>query len=294
LKTLNILNLGAGIQSTSLYLMSMIGFEPDYIPLFDYAIFADTQEEPEEVYRHLEWLKSIGGPPILTDTAGKLGDDLAHGSSFTGQRFASIPAYTASEEGGDEGQTKRQCTSEYKIQVIDRVIRRQIMGIEKGKHFPKKEFHVNQHIGLSFDEAKRRAKVIARYYAHPWASAHFPLFDLFITRAECREWLDGQHIPHQVPRSACVFCPYHSNAEWRRLRDTDPVGWDRAVEIDESLRREGSIVNRNLDQKLYLHRSCVPITMANIDTPDPKFSRNRLSFSGIGVAEQECEGMCGI
>ena len=41
----------------------------------DYAIFADTQEEPESVYSHLEWLKSLGGPPILTDTAGKPGDD---------------------------------------------------------------------------------------------------------------------------------------------------------------------------------------------------------------------------
>lgn len=54
------------------------------------TIFADTQEEPESVYRHLEWLKSLGGPPILIDTAGKLGDDLIHGKNSTGQRFTSI------------------------------------------------------------------------------------------------------------------------------------------------------------------------------------------------------------
>lgn len=42
----------------------------------DYAVFADAGQEPESVYRPLAWLRSLGGPPILTDTAGRLGDDL--------------------------------------------------------------------------------------------------------------------------------------------------------------------------------------------------------------------------
>jgi hypothetical protein len=46
----HILNLGAGIQSTTLYLMDMDG-ELEYN--FDYAIFADTGDEPHEVYKHL-------------------------------------------------------------------------------------------------------------------------------------------------------------------------------------------------------------------------------------------------
>lgn len=71
-KTYHILNLGAGVQSTALYLM-FLGGEIDQA--LDYAVFADTQEEPEPVYRHLEWLCSLGGPPILTATVGKLGDD---------------------------------------------------------------------------------------------------------------------------------------------------------------------------------------------------------------------------
>jgi hypothetical protein len=292
-RVLHILNLGAGVQSTTLYLMSVAGVEPGEVPAFDYAVFADTQEEPDEVYKHLDWLRSLGGPPILTGTAGKLGDDLTRGVNSTGQRFASIPAYTSDEEGGDEGQTKRQCTSEYKIGVIEQVIRRQILGLDKGDRVPKKAVHVNQYIGLSFDEPRRRAKVMARYHAHPWASCHFPLFDLFMTRTDCREWLASQAIPHRVPRSACVFCPYHDNAEWRRLRDTDPSAWQRAVEIDDGLRRDGAIVNRGLDQKLYVHRSCVPLSRADIDTPEPKHVRQRFSFSRLGVEEQECEGVCG-
>lgn len=87
----HVLSLGAGVQSTTLYLMFMQGA---IAPKIDAAIFADTQEEPGEVYRHLNWLMSLDGPPILVGTAGKLGDHLKTGTNTTGGRFASIPAFT--------------------------------------------------------------------------------------------------------------------------------------------------------------------------------------------------------
>ena len=53
-KTYHILNQGAGVQSTALYLMFLDGEMDEKL---DYAVFADTQEEPESVYGHLGWLK---------------------------------------------------------------------------------------------------------------------------------------------------------------------------------------------------------------------------------------------
>ena len=50
-KTFHVLNLGAGVQSTALYLMFAKGDFPEKL---DYAVFADTQEEPESVYKHLD------------------------------------------------------------------------------------------------------------------------------------------------------------------------------------------------------------------------------------------------
>src|SRR5687767_9255899 len=102
----------------------------DFDEALDYAVFADTQEEPEAVYAHLEWLRSLGGPLILINSAGKLGDDLIHGKNSTGQRFASIPAFTSAVPGQAGGMLRRQCTAEYKIQVVERVIRRQVVGLE--------------------------------------------------------------------------------------------------------------------------------------------------------------------
>ena len=279
-KTYNILNLGAGVQSTALYLMFVNGEIDEKL---DYAIFADTQEEPEHVYKHLDWLRSLGGPPILSDTAGKLDDDLINGKNSAGGRFASIPAFTSATPGQTGGMLRRQCTSEYKINVCERIIRRQVVGLELRQRMPK-GVRVVQYFGLSYDEPRRVSKVKNRFVAHPWGEGRFPLFDDEMTRSDCVAYLKEQQIPHEVPRSACTFCPFKSNHEWRLLRDTDPAGWARAIEVDEALRRPGTVANRNLEQSIYLHRRCLPLVEVDLGVKD----------GCSGVAEGACEGMCGL
>ncbi len=50
---IDVLSLGAGVQSTCVLLMSCRGV----LPKLDCAVFADTGWEPKAVYDHLEWLK---------------------------------------------------------------------------------------------------------------------------------------------------------------------------------------------------------------------------------------------
>jgi hypothetical protein len=286
MREFHILNLGAGVQSTALYLMSLRRDEPEFVPVFDYAIFADTQDEPKAVYVHLEWLKSLGGPPILEDSVGRLGDDLSLGVNSTGQRFAPIPAYTKGEGDLREGQLRRQCTKEYKIAVVERVIRRRLLGLSPGQHIPK-DVMIHQYMGLSFDEPGRIVAVQGRFGAIRWSRPHFPLFDLEMSRAGCVLYLEAAASGRKVPRSACVFCPYRSNAEWRAMRDGDPSSWLRAVEVDDSLRRPGSVVNRGMDKPLFVHRSCKPLRDANIESPESRGEQYQFGFA------RECEGMCG-
>lgn len=125
MKEFHILNLGAGVQSTALFLMAR---EPDAAFRFDVAVFADTGEEPATVYKHLDYLRSLGQPEIWVRSAGRLGDDLIHGRNSTGQRFVSIPAFTKNPEG-KVGMVRRQCTAEYKIEVVNRTIRRDLLGL---------------------------------------------------------------------------------------------------------------------------------------------------------------------
>lgn len=283
MKHWHILNLGAGVQSTTLYLMFLSG---ELQPQLDCAIFADTGEEPDPVYRHLEWLRSLNGPAILVRSAGRLGDDLLHGRNSTGQRFASIPAFTTDVPGICKGMVRRQCTREYKLEVIERTIRRELVGLKPRQWFPTGNVFVTQYLGLSADEMGRAARVRARFADAPWTKPVFPLIDREMARWHCVEWLRRYGVPHEVPRSACVICPYRSNAEWRWLRDHNPAGFLRAVEIDEALRVPGHVVNRNLNHKLYLHRSCRPLKEVPLEASDAgQF------FLGF---HQECAGVCGV
>lgn len=283
LSEIHVLSLGAGVQSTTVYLLAHVG----EIPPLHVAVFADTQEEPRAVYEHLAWLQSLDGPPILVRTAGRLGDDLVAGRNSTG-RWASIPAYTApvGTVGEATGQTRRQCSKEYKVEVVERAIRRELIGLKPRQRWPR-SVSVRQYFGISLDEARRAASIIRLpRFAESGGkqTAHFPLLDRGWTRGDCLRWLE-ERVPHAVPRSACVFCPYKSDAEWLRLKQDDAEGWARAVEVDEALRRHGSVVNRQLDQPLFVHRSGKPLASATL--------------RGEGQATfpyfvQECEGMCGI
>lgn len=282
MKEFHILNLGAGVQSTALYLMFMRG---EIQPRIDYAIFADTQDEPKAVYRHLEWLQSLNGPPILVRTKGKLSDDLMRGQNSTGQRFASIPAYTLRPDG-TEGKVRRQCSSEYKIEVIQRVIRREICGCKTGRS--PQGVSVQQYMGISLDESGRAKRIMAVPRPKWLNQIRFPLIEHFMTRANCLRYL-ADKVPHETPRSACVYCPFHNDFEWDRMKREDPEGWTRAVEIDHALRIPGNVVNRQLDQPLFLHRSCKPLDLVELDTrPDPRKAQLSINFSS------ECLGVCGV
>ena len=149
------------------------------------------------------------------------------------------PAYTTDEPGSPKGMIRRQCTKEYKLDVIEHVIRHEIVGLKPRQWFPRDEIHVQQYLGISFDEAGRAARVRLRFAEVPWATPVFPLVERQITRSMCQQRLKAFGVPHEVPRSACVFCPYRSNEEWRWLRDNDPAGFQRAIEIDAALRTPG-------------------------------------------------------
>jgi hypothetical protein len=168
----HVLNLGAGVQSTCLYLLAR---EPDARLKFDLAIFADTGEEPAAVYRHLEYLQSLGHPEIWVRSAGRLGDDLVNGRNSTGQRFVSIPAFTR-DEAGKVGMVRRQCTAEYKIEVVNKAIRRELIGLKPRQRIPK-DVKVVQYFGITTDERSRAERAKKRFAAVKHTVPVYPFLD---------------------------------------------------------------------------------------------------------------------
>lgn len=280
MREFHVLNLGAGVQSTALFLLAR---EPDAALRYDIAVFADTGEEPASVYKHLDYLRSLGQPDIWVRSAGKLGDDLIHGRNSTGHRFVSIPAFTKSPEG-KVGMVRRQCTAEYKINVVNQTIRRELLGLKPRQRVPK-DVLVHQYFGISTDEAARAERAKKRFEGVKHTVPHWPLIERGWSRTDCVNYLKNR-LPHETPKSSCVFCPYRTNQSWLRLKETDPEGWARAVEIDNALRDENSVCNRGFRQQLFVHRSCVPLEVLDLRVLQP----NALDPMTTG----ECHGMCGL
>lgn len=280
MKQYHILNLGAGVQSTCLYLLAR---EPDAKLSFDLAIFADTGEEGTHVGHHLEYLRGLGSPEIWVRSAGRLGDDLIRGRNSTGQRFVSIPAFTKGPNG-KTGMVRRQCTAEYKINVVNRAIRRELLGLKPRQRI-KKDTTIYQYFGITTDERGRAERAKKRFEKVRHTIPVYPFLDWGWSRKDCEKWLEGR-LPHKVPKSSCTFCPFRTNQSWLHLKKSDPAGWARAVEIDNALRHPDSICTRGFRQELFVHRSCVPLEVIDFE----KLAPNTLDPMTVG----ECQGMCGV
>lgn len=119
---------------------------------------------------------------------------------------------------------------------------------------------VEQWIGFSTDEITRVSNRGDTYYS----KSRYPLLELDMSRQQCIDYLTANGWG-DVAKSACLGCPFKSNAEWRRLRDTDPQAWAEVVAFDKAY-RDGAGMN----QQRFLHPSCLPLDEAPIDKRQPR------------------------
>lgn len=170
-----------------------------------------------------------------------------------------MPLYILNQDG-KQGMTRRQCTGEYKIKPIKRQVR-ELLGYPYPRRVPKDVF-VEQWVGISTDEFHRAKDADVRYMRN-----RHPLIDLGWSRSDCLRYLTSLGLA-DTPKSACLGCPFHGNAQWRHIRDTSPEEWRDVVEFDAAIRagnaRANAGGNRLLGQA-FLHRSRVPLSEAPID-----------------------------
>lgn len=275
--TLRILSLGAGVQSTTLALMICDGD----LPRVDGAIFADTQGEPQTVYEQVDLLEKeferVGIPLYRVSTG-----DLAEDSINPAHRYASIPYFVRNPDGS-EGMGRRQCTSEYKLRPI-MLKCRELLGAKPPdfRSVPKGKV-VEQWVGFSTDEFYRADNKRDVLYA----TKRYPLLEIGMSRKDCQKWLEKRGWGHTA-KSACVFCPYHGNKQWRDTRDNHPEEWAKAVAFDKAI-RNGGARGLPLNGKAYLHRSRVPLDEAPID----RWTRNEFSELQLDLFEDGDPDGCG-
>lgn len=262
---IDLLSLGAGVQSSTMAMMAARGL---ITPMPRAAVFADTQDEPASVYRWLDWLESKLPFPVHRVTVGRLSDEEVRirrsKKSGAFYRRGLIPAYL---DGG--APVFRHCTQEFKLRPIYREYRR-IAGIHPTCRTPQ----VTQWIGISADEAQRM-----KPSRKSWCVNRWPLVDLLMSRQNCREWFARHGYP-QPPRSACRFCPYHSDTEWSRLKTEEPKDFAQAVAFEQSVQ---AVCQQVGQAKVFLHRSLKPLDVVAF-----------ASDHQPNLFDDECEGMCGV
>lgn len=270
----NVLSLGAGVQSSTLALMAAKG---EVGPMPDFAIFADTQSEPQHVHDWLDWLEEQLPFPVIRATAGSIEVDSveikARKSGVGSYTKSLIPAFMLAKDNS-VGLLGRSCTLDYKIKPILKTVRKRC-GITRGQ----KTLSVTQWIGISYDEVIRMKPSREKWSQHRW-----PLIEKEMRRGDCLAWMKANGYP-EPPRSSCVFCPFHSDAEWRRLKNYAPEEFERAVRFEAELQRSKAASN-NMKSVPFLHRSCVPLGGIDFSSEE---DRGQMSMFG-----NECEGMCGV
>jgi hypothetical protein len=236
----------------------------------DAAIFADTQWEPRKVYEWLDWLEAQLPFPVHRVTAGNLRDSMVSRST-TAERFASVPWFITAPDGS-HGMGRRQCTSEYKLVPLVREKRR-LLGLAKGERVKRGEVLCETLIGISIDEVHR-----IRNSAEPWNVNSWPLIEKRMTRDDCMAWMDRSGYP-RPPKSSCLGCPYHSDAQWREIK-ARPDEWADVLEIDEVIREPG----RGIRGKQYMHAKRRPLALIDFDTAEAQGD----------MFGEDCQGMCGV
>lgn len=299
--------------------MALMAAHGEITPTPDAAIFADTQGEPAGVYVWLDWLENHLPFPLHRVTAGSLAD-AATDMKMTkdGRKFSrtAIPVFTRNANGKQGKIPYRACTADFKIKPIIMEVNaiigspalkewrqyhcedlRELARYEKAckearktnASYPKypdaawdncqRDALATQWIGISTDEATRMK--ISRT---PWIKNRWPLIELSMRRSDCLEWMNLNEYP-EPPRSACVYCPFHNNHEWRRLKNDEPEAFQQAVEFEIRLQKAKENSD-NFTTVPYLHRSLVSLESVDFSTAEDRGQLN--------LFENECEGMCGV
>lgn len=263
---MRVLSFGGGVQSTTLLMLAIHGEAPRP----DAVVFADTGWEPAAVYQHLVWCRTQcerSGLPfhVATYENIRVRVEEALRSRAT---FINLPLYVRNSQTGERGILRRQCTDRFKITPIRRKMR-ELLAMTDGDH-------VELQLGISLDEVVRMKPSRVQWVTHT-----FPLIDLRMTRNACLEWMAVRGYP-TPPRSACIGCPFHSDAYWRAMRDEAPEEWAEAVEFDRSIR----MVPQMPGGEFYLHASLQPLGEVDLRTDFDRGQGNLFA--------SECEGMCGV
>ena len=255
---LNVLSLGAGRQSSYLLIKSL---ENKILPRVDYAVFADTGNEPSYIYSFLARLQeSVWERFRFEINVIKSSDIVEDTVQFCAglKKSNNSPPFFLSQGG----LLRRHCTLHYKIRPVRKFIRSVMDG-----------HPVKLMIGISLDEMERMSVSDVKYIQHV-----YPLVDSRIRISQILHEFSSFNIGLPA-KSSCKICPYHSDIYWYQFKRQFPAEFFEICNFDNSIRNFPSVHSR-----AYLHKSLIPLGEINFSQPASLFPE----------LIEECSGFCGL
>jgi hypothetical protein len=236
---------GGGVQSTAVLVLAARG-ELDYRQ----HVFANTGDDSEHP-AVLDYVRQIAKPYAEANGLELIeiskGGKTLYERVMSAERSVPIPARMANGAPGN-----RTCTVDFKIRQVDRWI---------GQNGGRDAETVDVGLGISTDEIQRARKGSREWVKRNkyWKRIRYPLIELGISRSECLTLVAEAGLP-QPPRSACYFCPFHTDLEWRRLRVESPDLFQKSVEIEQHINvKRQTILNKD---RVWLHPALIPLDQA--------------------------------
>lgn len=217
---MKILSCGAGMQSTALALMACANklirdkrieaekFEFKYtekVPIYDAILFCDLGLEPAWVYSQVYFIQQAcewAGIPFYILESNLYKDYL---KDFGNKRVVSIPFWSV-DERGKKGKMMRNCTLDYKISIMQKFVRQQLLGYKKGQRTKPEDIKAHEmHLGFSKEEERR-----CKENPHKMFVNKFPLCEMGLERKDNYAYIKDIW-GLETKASACCFCPFHTN-----------------------------------------------------------------------------------
>lgn len=268
---MKILSCGAGMQSTALALMSCEkkkygdDIYPE-VPIYDAILFCDLGEEPSWVYDQVYFIQCACEDVGITFYVLESNLHAHYVENFGKARVVSIPFWTI-DESGKKGKMMRNCTLDYKINVMQKFIRSNLLGYKKGQRTRNEDLKAHEmHLGFSVEEKHR-----CKDNPHKMFVNKFPLCDMNLERKDNYAYIKDVW-GLETKASACTFCPFHRNYFFKHLKANYQEEYRKLMEFDDLL--EIGQPNTKIRSKLYISRSRKRIKDLNEDDFNDKETFN--------------------
>ena len=111
----------------------------------------------------------------------------------------------------------RQCTYDYKIKVIERFVRRELLGYKPYERTLPLDLHAHEmHMGIMWEERRRAKPSKLTLFEN-----RYPLVEMGWTRPMCYTY-NREVLGIQTRASCCLFCPFHTNYFYQHIQSHEP------------------------------------------------------------------------